>query len=395
MCFPDLSIRALVLLSVAVVLSACSVVPGQRMITPPTVVETGGEYSPEPQKDLPVPITDINLDLIRKMKTDADGDQPSQEVMSLIGPADDPYRTGQSGFSYRIGRGDVLQITVWDHPELAAALGQSMETTRAPDPAPGFVVDDEGNIHFPYAGSIKAVGRTTEDIQKRVRDALKKTFKDPEVTVRVASFRAGQIYIDGEVHTPGDLQINDIPMSLAEAVSRAGGFTSNADESRVDLTRNGKTIRIDLPKLIRSGHNPSDILLKPHDIVRIAARDENGVYVMGEVNRPATITPMKDGRLTLSEAISQAGSLNPNTAEAKQLYVIRGYDVSHDTPAANFQVYHLDATSPVSMLLANQFQLRSKDIVYVDNGALVKFNRVLNMLLPAINAGLTTAILTK
>jgi polysaccharide export outer membrane protein len=121
----------------------------------------------------------------------------------------------------------------------------------------------------------------------------------------------------------------------------------------------------------------------------VGSREENGVYVMGEVNKPATIMPMRDGRLTLAEALSQAGSINPNTANAKQLFIIR--DSTGDKP----QIYHLDATSPVSMILANQFELQPKDVVYVDNGPLVKFNRVLELFLPAINAGLTAAIVTK
>jgi polysaccharide biosynthesis/export protein len=54
-----------------------------------------------------------------------------------------------------------------------------------------------------------------------------------------------------------------------------------------------------------------------------------------------------------------------------------------------------DPRSPVFMLLANQFDLQPKDVVYVDNGSLVRFNRVLTRLLPVINAGLTAAVVTK
>ena len=62
---------------------------------------------------------------------------------------------------------------------------------------------------------------------------------------------------------------------------------------------------------------------------------------MGEVNKPATVLPMRNGKLSLGEAISQAGSINHGTADAKELYVIRG------GPGIKPQVYHLDATSPV------------------------------------------------
>jgi polysaccharide export outer membrane protein len=123
-------------------------------------------------------------------------------------------------------------------------------------------------------------------------------------------------------------------------------------------------------------------------MLRVTGRDENTAYVMGEVNKPIAATPTTDGKLTLSEALSQAGFINQATANPRQLYVIRE---DNGKP----QVYHLDSSSPVSMLLSNQFELQPKDVVYIDNGPLVRFNRVLSLLLPAINAGLTAAIVTK
>jgi polysaccharide export outer membrane protein len=153
--------------------------------------------------------------------------------------------------------------------------------------------------------------------------------------------------------------------------------------------RNGVTYDLNVPDLIKRGRAPTSIYLQPGDMLRVPAREENGIYLMGEVNKPATILPMRDGKLSLSEALSQAGSFNPNTADAKQTFVIR--NSTSDKP----EIYHLDTTSPVSMLLANQFELQPKDVVYVDNNSLVRFNRVLTLLLPAINAGVTAALLAK
>lgn len=373
------SALSLALLTFAFALSACSIVPGQRMVTPPTVDEAGGEYSTEPRQEVKVPITDINLKLIRQMNEQTAQHPIADRTQSLFG------KPGP----YRVGPGDVLQITVWDHPELAAALGQPAPTNRTEDAAPGFVVDEGGNVQFPYAGVVHVAGDSVEQIRRKIVSRISKVFKSPEVTVRIASFRAQDIYVDGEVGKPGAVQITDIPMTLTEAIGRAGGFTAAADQSRVTLVREGNSYPISFSHLLKAGRNPSDIVLKPGDMVRIGSREENGVYVMGEVNKPATIMPMRSGRLSLAEALSQAGSLNPGTSNAKQLFVIR------DSTGSNPQIFHLDATSPVSMVLANQFELQPKDVVYVDNGALVKFNRVLNLFLPAINAGLTAAIVTK
>jgi polysaccharide export outer membrane protein len=371
--------RALMLLMLAMLLSACQLIPGQRMITPPTVVETGGEYSKEPTRQIEVPITDINLALIRQMRASSTAQPVSTQTLGLFGKPS----------AYKVGPGDVLQITVWDHPELAAALGQPLATGKTSDAAPGFLVDYQGNVQFPYAGTFHVAGDDVDQIQRKIVNRISKVYKNPEVTVRVASFRALQVYVDGEVKTPGGQSITDIPMSLTEAVSRAGGYLPSADQSRVELIRDGVTYELNLADLIKRGRSPTNIMLKDGDLVRVNSRDESGIYMMGEVNKPATVLPMKNGRLTLSEAISQAGSVNPATAEAKQLFVIR--DPTGEKP----QIYHLDATSPVSMILANQFELQPKDVVYVDNGALVKFNRVLNLFLPAINTAITGVVLTK
>ncbi|PXW29166.1 polysaccharide biosynthesis/export family protein [Paraburkholderia caballeronis] len=374
------SIRLLLGGSALVVLGACSLAPGQRIITPATLPETGGKYSTEPQQQVNVPITDINLAMLRQMNSASQSQAESNAAtLNLFGKPT----------PYQIGPGDVLQITVWDHPELAAAVGQPTQAQRPADAAPGFLVDDSGNVQFPYAGTLHVAGKNTATVQNELHSRLSEVFLKPEVTVRVASFRAAQVYIDGEVHTPGAQAINDIPMSMTEAINRAGGFTQNADQSRVTLVRNGVSYPVNVADLIEHGRSPSNIYLKNGDMLRIASRDDNGVFLMGEVNRPATIMPMRDGRLTLSQAVSQAGSLNPNTAEASQLFVIR--NSMSDKP----EIFHLDATSPVSMLLANQFELQPNDVVYVDNNGLVRFNRVLNLLLPAINAGVTSAVLAK
>jgi len=333
----------------------------------------------DPASEQQVKITDINLNLIQQLRdTDAQG---SDSIIQKLAAPVEPYTLGKS---------DVLQITVWDHPELAAAIGaQPQSNSRPYDPVQGFVIDSSGSVQLPYAGSVHVAGLSLDEAQRRISVALSKAYVKPQVTVRVASFRSKQVYVDGELRTPGVIPINDTPMTLYEAVNRAGGFSVNADQSRIVLVRNGLSYPLNLSRMLEKGLNPASVLLRDGDLLRVASRDEYGVFVMGEVNKPVTAIPMKTGRLTLSEAISQAGSLNNATADAAQLYVVRG--ATGNVP----QVYHLDAQSPVAMVLANQFELHPKDVVYVDGNGLVRFSRVLSLLLPAINAGLTAAIVTK
>ncbi|KVH48442.1 polysaccharide biosynthesis/export family protein [Burkholderia diffusa] len=332
-----------------------------------------------PTTTLPVPITEIDATLIRQLKADAHGTAANQAA-ELAGHA----------AAYTLGAGDVLQITVWDHPELALAQGTQQQTnTRPADPPQGFVIDEAGNVQVPYAGNVPVAGLTVDGARRVISAALARYFVAPKVTVRVASFRAKQIHVDGEVRTPGAVPVNDVPLTLFQAVGRAGGFTPAADQSRLELVRDGVSYPLDLPGMLARGVNPSTLVLRDGDLLRVVPREENGVYVMGEVSRPTTALPLRTGRLTLSDALSQAGSFNSASADAAQLYVIR--HATGDTP----HVFHLDARSPVAMVLANQFDLKPKDVVYVDSNSLVRASRVLNLLLPAINAGLTGAIVTK
>ncbi|OXC78982.1 Polysaccharide export lipoprotein Wza [Caballeronia sordidicola] len=360
-------------------LSACAFAPGQHMITPAAVPVTTAENG-DVTSDMQIPIKQIDLTLIRQIHAEQKSNTMAQAQLNLFAkPA-----------GYKLGAGDVLQIVVWDHPELAAALGQPAQNTRPGDAAPGFVVDSEGNIQFPYVThAIHAAGKTPEQIQREIYADLSKVFVKPQVTVRVASFRSSQVYVDGDVRAPGAQTINDIPMTLTEAVNRAGGFAPTADQSRVTITRNGTAYPVNVAQMLKQGKNPADIMLQPGDMLHVDARDDNTVYVMGEVTKPTAVSPLRDGTLTLGEAIVQAGQINQETSNASQLFVVR--QATGDSPV----IYRLDARSPVSMLLANQFPLEAKDVVYVDNSGLVRASRVLNLLLPAINAGLTAAIVTK
>jgi polysaccharide export outer membrane protein len=356
-------------------LAGCAAAPGMSMHdTAEKTARIPGRQE-EILKNLP-PIADIDFTLIKQLR------QAERTSQANSDNSFEKYR------SYRIGVGDVLQITVWDHPELMTALGPQPQTARPADAPSGFVVDEDGSLLFPFAGRLRVVGMSVAQVQSLVATSLVKAFRDPQVTVRIASFRSQRIFVNGEVREPGSQPINDIPMTPIDAISRAGGFASTADQRHVAIIRNGITSTYDLSGS-SSGSTYGKQVLEDGDVIRVPTREEYGVFVMGEVTKPITALPMTNGVLTLSQALAQAGSINSNTADAAQLYVIRGSLDKEPT------IFHLDATSPVAMVLANEFDLEPNDIVYVDGNGLVRFSRILSLLLPAINAGLTAAIVTK
>ena len=288
---------------------------------------------------------------------------------------------------YGIGAGDVINIVVWNHPELVLAPAGATLTTDASGLASvgnGYNVSPDGLIQFPLLGTFKIAGLTENAAREEITRRLSKFLKDPQVTLRVQAYRAGRVYVDGEVRTPGLQAINDIPMTLPEAISRAGGLTAIADRATVVVTREGATTLINMPQLATLGVNPSKIMLVAGDLVRVGSRDDTKVYVLGEVTKPMTL-PLRNGRLTLNEALGEAGGVNAVSGDPRQIYVVRsrnGDQGSVETSTAP-EIYHLDASSPAAYALAEGFELKSRDVVYVDPVPLVLWNRVISLILPS------------
>lgn len=315
----------------------------------------------------------ITPDLIQEERT-AREQNADQRVQALFDDAR----------PYVIGAGDLLSILVWNHPELniAATGAQALSSSGAQSPA-AFVVDSQGMIQFPYVGPIKVAGLTELEARSLLSKRLIESIKNPDLTLRVLAYRSKKIYIDGDVKAPGSQAIDDVPMTLLEGVSRAGGFLPTADQSQVIVARKGITYPVNVPQLVRQGADMSRLMLASGDVVRVPSRDESKVYVLGEVNRPSAL-PMNNGKLTLAAALGEAGGLNQLSSSARQVYVIRGANLSEPT------VYNLDAGSPVALAMAEGFELNPKDVVYVDAAGLARYNRIVNLILPTAATAATS-----
>ncbi|NKE68703.1 sugar transporter [Ramlibacter sp. RBP-2] len=280
---------------------------------------------------------------------------------------------------YTIGPSDVIGIVVYDHPELlqsnAAVISQGVDPTGISS-APGFIVGADGQITFPYVGRLKVEGLTEIEASELLAKRLTRVIKDPQVTVRIQSFRSRRAYVEGEVRTPGTQIFTDVPMTLPEAINRAGGITPTGDRSFVTLTRNNQTTVVNLMQLQELGVSANRILLQNGDLVTVRHRDENKVYVVGEIAKPSAL-PMHNGRLSLNQALGEAGGPNLTTANTGQIYVIR--NTAQGSPA----VFHLNASTPSALALADTFSLRPRDVVYIDPVPLVNWNRIISLILPS------------
>lgn len=289
---------------------------------------------------------------------------------------------------YTIGNGDILSIVVWDHPELGGTVitPATGAAELGPNGAPpnGFVVDNQGRVQFPFAGNIKLAGLTEDQARDQLAARLAKYIASPNVTLRIQAFRSKRVYIDGEVRSPGLQAINDIPMTLTEAINRAGGMLPTADQSRLLLERGADRYRIDLRELVQKGINPGNVMLADGDIVRVHSRDESKVFVTGEVVSPRALT-MHNGRLSLNEALGESGGVSPLSGDSRQVYVVR-------KAGDAIRVYQLDARVTGALAMAEGFELAPKDVVFVAASPLANWNRSLSLLIPgALTSAATVA----
>ncbi len=294
-----------------------------------------------------------------------------QDLEALVVPQVEPYR---------IGPQDVLLVTVWDHPELTLPLGQFRS-----DSATGMVVDEDGCLFYPYVGRVKLSGLTVVEARALLTTKLDKVLEKPQLDVKVLAYRSQKVFVGGEVRNPAVYTITDVPFTLAEAVNRAGGFLPTADQSHVAVSRGNRTWSLDFLDLMARGNRIGQVLLQDGDSVQVQSRDEAPVYLLGELRNPRSV-PTYNGKLSLAQAISDAGGINSTSAEARSIYVFR-----QGQAESQVEVFHLDAYNPLAMVLADRFSLRPRDVVYVDAGPLVRWNRVVSLIVPTVSALTATA----
>ena len=336
---------------VAGLLNACAMAPGMKMSEPAEVPE-----------GTVVRVQPITLKLLNQLEA-----AESFKVRQVA----EEFTVKPQG--YVIGVGDVLQIIVWDHPELTIPAGQFRDAETS-----GQQVGDNGFLFYPYVGMVRAAGMNVAALRDLLTQKLSTYIQDPQLDVRVIGFRSKRVYVVGEVNTPGVLPLNDLPLTIADAISLSGGLTPEAHKSGVNISRSGEVHEIDLKALYDYADSTQNLALKHGDIVNVLDRSQQKVFVMGEVKTPKSVEII-NGHLTLAAAIGEVGGVNQNSANSGAIYVIRGTD--RDRP----EIFHLDARYASGMLLAERFDMQAQDVIFVDAAGISQWNRVISQLLPSIS----------
>ncbi len=296
--------------------------------------------------------------------------QAEERARRAAARAADPLTGQPHDYEYRVAPFDVLSVIVWDHPELTIPAGEF----RAAEAA-GNTVQADGTMFYPHVGVLPVAGKTLPEVRALLTERLKKVLENPQLDVRVAAFRGKRVQVTGEVVQPSTLPVTDVPLRVQDAIAGARGLTPNAWTRGVTLTRAGKPYRLDLQALYDEGDVSQNWLLQDGDVLNVPSREENKVFVLGEVRQPSSKV-MAKGRMSLAEALGDAAGLDPSTSSGG-VYVFRG---RYEAP----QVFRLDASSADALLLAVQFELEPHDVVFVSTYKLASWNRIVTQILPTI-----------
>ncbi|TKB46194.1 hypothetical protein E8M12_05645 [Thalassotalea mangrovi] len=345
-------------------LSACSLVPGGH-------VDDIERNEAEKSFDISEKINAMLMtpDVINRLKAAEPVAQQNKVLEAEV-----------NNYSYIIGHGDVLNITVWDHPELTIPAGQFRSAGEA-----GNVVHADGTIFYPYIGKVKVAGLSVSRVRDLITERLSRYIEKPQIDVSVAAFRSQRTFVTGEVKQPTVLPITNVPMTLLDALNTSGGLGPNADWRSVVLTTNteqgSKEEVLDLYALYQKGDMSQNRLLSHNDIIHVPRNDALKVFVMGDVEQPTTQRIDREG-LTLAEALNNTGGINEATADASGIFVLRASQQADKL----VDVYQLDASNGAALILSTQFELKPMDIVYVTSAPVSRWNKVLVQLFPTFNA---------
>ena len=212
-----------------------------------------------------IKISVIDSSLISRLKENQPTNYQTKEHTPII----------PDNYDYILGIGDVLSIGVWDHPELT--IPAAVQRTAEFD---GFRIQADGTITYAYAANVLAAGKTIKQLHKILVEKLSQVIAKPQLDLKVVGFRSQRAYVTGEVKKPGVFPISEIPLTLIDALNRAGGLSERADWRTVNFTRDNKTEIIRIDDFYTRGDISQNRLLKHGDIIHVNRTDNQKVFVL-------------------------------------------------------------------------------------------------------------------
>ncbi len=281
-----------------------------------------------------------------------------------------------------IGPGDVLTVAVFESsagglfspPATAVVMGGGNSITLPPQ-----TVSRSGMITVPYAGQIRASGRSIADVQNEAVERLKRRAIEPQVVITMTQSRSNLVTVSGEVNAPTRITLNPLGDRVLDAIAQAGGSKWPAHETFVTLQRGDRRASVPMQRLISSPRE--NIFVRPGDTI-LAVRQQRHFLAFGASGRNGQI-PFELDTLSLAEGVAKAGGLVDERAEPAMVFLYRqepryrveryGVDLTEFHSKNLPVIYRFDLRNPAGFILAQNFPMLDKDIIYVANATSTDF----------------------
>lgn len=313
-----------------------------------------------------------------------------------------------------IGPGDVVDISIIEAPPavlfMGTLSGAQVSTNEAVRPTtvssglqlPQQMVDLNGRLTVPFAGSVQAAGRTPQQIERDIRNRLQGKANDPQVVVRRVTNATASVAVLGDVAKSGLVPLSAKGERLLDILAAAGGSTHPLSKSVVQVTRNERSFTLPLRSVVSDGRQ--NIVLRPGDVVTVHFQPFT-FTALGATGSNAEV-PLEGTEVTLSQALGRVGGLQDNRADIKGVFVFRFEDPAAVDPALLTGaratsdgkipvIYRVDLTNPATFLVAQTFPIKNKDVLYTANAPLTEFAKFVNIVssltYTVVNLGTTVA----
>ncbi|QIL03232.1 polysaccharide export protein [Sphingomonas sinipercae] len=295
-----------------------------------------------------------------------------------------------------IGPGDVIDISIVEAPPAVLFSGALARTTISDNVRPTTVssgielpqqmVDLNGLISVPFAGSIRAAGRTPQQIAADIVSRLRGKAHDPQAVVRRVTNTSSTVSVLGEVNQSGRIPLTAGGERLLEVLATAGGSRQAVSKSVVQVTRGAQTVTLPMAMVVSDASQ--NIVLAPGDIVTVYYQPYT-FTALGASGTNAEV-PLEGTDVSLSQALGRIGGLQDNRADVKGVFIFRFEDPraldpallvnAKATPEGKIPViYRVDMTNPATFLVAQNFPIKNKDVVYIANSPLTDFAKFTNI----------------
>lgn len=314
-------------------------------------------------------------------------------TLAVLSGRKDPTFAGSfgdrgGGGTDTIGVGDRISIAIWEagagglFSSPATQLGTGSNSTLIPEQP----VSPQGTISVPYAGSIRAAGRSPDQVKAAIEAALSGKAIEPQVLVQVSRNLSNTVTVISEGATGGRVPLSTRGDRLLDVIATGGGLGGATHEYFVQLARGGRVVRVPLQRVVS---DPSEnIYLAANDVVTLV-REPQTFTAFGATGGNSQIS-FNASSLALSEALAMAGGLQDHRADPAGVFVFReetpeiarrlSPDVDMPITASGKVpvVYRINLREASGLFIARDFRIYNKDLLYVTNAP---FNELQKFLL--------------